>query len=597
VTESSIPKPEPIAAPAATNPAAATVSPAPTGPRGAVVWLFIVFFGALFLWNAGKRDFWEPGEPLLAEIARTMETTGNWTTPDFAGPFLDLPPLTYWLAAVSHKLTGLDPRFSYRVPIAIAAMLGLWMTFATGKRFFDGRVGFLAMIIEASTYLFFRRAAWLDDDIVFAIACQASVTAFLLATRKGAKPSWRIAGWLGLAIAALSKSVLLGSGLVLGSIVVLLFFEGGLGRVQLGFRRMRSLPGILLFIAIAAPWYVFEGIQHGPELLRSHFLAHYERLVSSPVDAQPPYFYLVALLWALLPWSLFLPLGFLHAKDRLEREGERFAFTWATFMFVALSCVSAKKTGYLLVIWPPVALMISTALFETKEWFTVWEDFLREGLFPIVPFLLRVPVIVVLAVGVAYFTGYLGKTPDDRLQELLANRSAVLVILGIGLVTGAVLFAVSYRIRRLAGAKDVTRAAFELGCAAVFLFFAATFFDEGANAFVSSRGAMEKFAAEIPKGARVAVYGQKRASLFYYLGDERGVVHLDYPDPLRTDDPALRRIEEMLKQPGPAFIVTSKEELDTLKSQFSSLVPFLSVKDTARAGLRGELLLAWNGKE
>jgi hypothetical protein len=239
-------------------------------------------------------------------------------------------------------------------------------------------------------------------------------------------------------------------------------------------------------------------------------------------------------------------------------------------------------------------LLIAAAFFETREWFTVWEDFLRQGVLTIVPPLLKLPLLVVVVSAAAYLTGYLEKLSDERLRQVLADRTAVLWSLGLAGAAAAVLFAVSYRVRRLVLAKDVTRAAFELACAAVFLFFVSGFFYDGINLFESSRPAMERFSASLPADARVAVYGEKRAEIFYYLRDGRDIEHLEYPDSLRNDDPAFKRLEEFLKHPAPAFLIASRADLETLKSQFASLVPILHEKGAARLGSGEEYVLVGN---
>jgi 4-amino-4-deoxy-L-arabinose transferase-like glycosyltransferase len=285
--------------------------------RSVVVACFVLAFGLLFAWNCWRRDFWNTDEPLFAEVARTMERTGDWIVPKCNVPFLDLPPLTYWLSAAVHSITGLDPRAAYRLPVSAAAVLGLWLTFVAGKQFFSPSVGFLAVIIQASTGLYFWRAAWLDDDLIFAVCCQLAITCFALASRSTGRPALHRARlgrpralrpdekrsprrpprWWPAARLPAPRGRLAGA-------------RAGLGRVL-------RLPGFILALAIALPWFGAVAAREGKLLFEQHFLgAHFERIWSSPVHAEPPYFYLGTLLVGFLPWSLFLPLGILHGKDR-----------------------------------------------------------------------------------------------------------------------------------------------------------------------------------------------------------------------------------------------------------------------------------------
>jgi len=532
----------------------------------------------------------------MARVTAEMED-GRWILPSFRGASqLELPPLTYWLAAACHRFERLPPELAYRLPSTLAAMLGLWFTFVLGRALFDGRIGFLAVGIQASTYLYFRKAGWLDDDLLFAVSCQLALSGFALAARKDARRFWPVLAWIGLAAGALAKSVLLAFGLVFGTLLFYLFFGGGTALVKRGFSRIRSLTGMAIFLLLTVPWYAVAVGREGSTFFDSHFVVqHFGRLTGSAPDSGPPYYYLIALFIGFLPWSLFLPLGLLHGKDRLGRDGERLTFVWVVFTLVALTIASSKKPEYALVIWPALSLLVSAAFFETRESFTIWEDFLRRGVFVAVPYLLMLPAVVVLLCAAAYFAGYPEK--DERLQALLADRKAVLAGLGIAGAAAAVSLLLARRVHKFLLQKDIPKAAFEFACITIFLFFTSTFFYEASNSFLSSRGALEKFSTQIPPGAPLAVYGEKRAEVFYYLGDTKKIGHFSYLDARDSEDPIRKKLETYLKQPQEAFLISSKAELDKLKELFPALSRSLRVAARAPRGLEGEYVLVSNRQE
>ena len=210
------------------KPAVAAPPEPPRDPRRLAVWSALALLGAVFFWNAWERDFWNPDEPRIALVAMTMEKTGDWLVPQIDGePHLDLPPLAYWLPGLAHRLSDWDPRFIYRLPTVLVALFGLWLTYLAGKKLFDGRVGFLAVVIQASTYAYYRRATWLDDDLLFAVCCQLALTCLVLGARHEDSRRWSLLGWVGLAGAALAKSAFLAFGLVSGCVVLFLFLESG----------------------------------------------------------------------------------------------------------------------------------------------------------------------------------------------------------------------------------------------------------------------------------------------------------------------------------------------------------------------------------
>jgi 4-amino-4-deoxy-L-arabinose transferase-like glycosyltransferase len=415
----------------------------------------------------------------------------------------------------------------------------------------------------------------------------------VLASRKGGRRLHALAGWTGLAAAALSKSLLLGAVLVAVPFTLYLFLEGGLARVQRGYGRILSRGSFLWFLALVLPWYIAVLWMHGASFLEAHFLRqHLGRLWGSPWDAAPPHYYLLAVLVAFLPWTIFLPLGLLHGKDRMARDGERLALLWALCPLVILSFVSAKKPGYMLAIWPPLALLISASFFETREWYSVWEDFLREGVFRAVPYILKAPLIAFLVAAAAYAGGYWKSSPDERVVALLSERDDVIRVLAFMILGGSVAFALAGRVRRLVAEGALPKAAFDLACATLVVFTAVSFAYDGLNAFASWRPVLERFAAKVPQGAPLAFYGRMEPAVLYYL--EREVEPLAYPDPRTANDPALARIEAHLGQATEAFVMGREAEIEQLKRLFPSLAPRLVEKDRGRVGISGRLLLLSN---
>src|SRR5256886_9714904 len=55
----------------------------------------------------GRTDLWPPDETRVAEISREMRAERSWLVPRLNGtPFLEEPPLFYWLQAGAYRLGG-----------------------------------------------------------------------------------------------------------------------------------------------------------------------------------------------------------------------------------------------------------------------------------------------------------------------------------------------------------------------------------------------------------------------------------------------------------------------------------------------------------
>ena len=70
----------------------------------------VVGFVALSFWyDLGGYALLDNNEGIYAQIAREMLESGNYVTPFFNGmPYLEKPPLLFWLTALSYQLFGVS---------------------------------------------------------------------------------------------------------------------------------------------------------------------------------------------------------------------------------------------------------------------------------------------------------------------------------------------------------------------------------------------------------------------------------------------------------------------------------------------------------
>ena len=86
----------------------------------------LVVISSFFLFfKLGERALFDPDEGRYAEIAREMYESGDWITPRLNQvKHFDKPPLTYWLAATSYSIFGVN-EFAARLPSALAGIGGI----------------------------------------------------------------------------------------------------------------------------------------------------------------------------------------------------------------------------------------------------------------------------------------------------------------------------------------------------------------------------------------------------------------------------------------------------------------------------------------
>jgi 4-amino-4-deoxy-L-arabinose transferase-like glycosyltransferase len=118
-------------------------------------------------------------EAFVAQAARELIARGAVLVPTIDGrPWLEKPPLAFWLVALLGKIAGGVTETVARVPSAVAAtLLALGLACFTARRF--GRdVGWLAGLIQASTFWFVVRGRLAEADIVLACLITWTFVAF-----------------------------------------------------------------------------------------------------------------------------------------------------------------------------------------------------------------------------------------------------------------------------------------------------------------------------------------------------------------------------------------------------------------------------------
>ena len=85
----------------------------------------LVLCGGLFFFRLGVPGLMDPDEGRYAEIAREMLATGDFITPNLNFlPYLEKPPLVYWLTAFSLSVGGLNEWAARFIP-AVSALGGV----------------------------------------------------------------------------------------------------------------------------------------------------------------------------------------------------------------------------------------------------------------------------------------------------------------------------------------------------------------------------------------------------------------------------------------------------------------------------------------
>src|SRR5258708_34866669 len=94
-----------------------------------------------------------PDEPRYARVAVEMQRAGEWVRPTLAGePWLEKPPLYYWLAGASFRVFG-ETETAAPIPSVPAGLALVGGTPLFGARPFGGGAGLHAGLVLATSLL------------------------------------------------------------------------------------------------------------------------------------------------------------------------------------------------------------------------------------------------------------------------------------------------------------------------------------------------------------------------------------------------------------------------------------------------------------
>jgi len=322
---------------------------------------------ALVVWfaNLDARRLIKSDEGRYAEIAREMAVGGDWITPRLNDiKYFYKPPLQYWATAAFYKAFGID-EWTARLWNALTGLATVLFTAYFAARLFGRERGIAAGIVLGSSALLVGLAHVLTLDMGLTCFMTVTLGGFLLAQRDGASARetrrWIMVAWAGMALGVLSKGL---PALVLPGAVLVLY---SLWQRDFAlWRRLHFGKGLLLFFAIAAPWFVAVSLAN-PEFPRYFFWhEHVERFLTRVHGRYEPWWYFIPVLaGGLLPWTLLAPRALaLGARRRIGSSFQpaRVLWLWAVVIFVFFSASSSKLASYILPVFPALAVLLSLAL-------------------------------------------------------------------------------------------------------------------------------------------------------------------------------------------------------------------------------------------
>jgi len=318
----------------------------------------------LFFFNLGDRALWDIDEGMHAATSKDMVLTGDWLTPQYNGEkFYDKPPLHNWLVAISFLIFGFT-EFAARLPAALLGLGCVMVTYLMGRRIFGPSAAFLSALILATSAEYFVLSRVVVHDISLAFFITLALALFFLGYQNERhRRRLFLLGYAAMGFAVLAKGPV---GVLLPVMIIGLFL---IFKRQLRFlKQMQVGWGILILLAVAAPWYVLISLKD-PEYVGYFFIKQnlgnfFAREVRHP---EPFYYYVPVLMGGMFPWSTFLPLALfrgVRARGMIFNDGILLAVIWFAAVFIFFSIASSKLGTYILPLFPAAALLVGALLHD-----------------------------------------------------------------------------------------------------------------------------------------------------------------------------------------------------------------------------------------
>lgn len=283
--------------------------------------ILLLVFGAVQFASLFTPPLLDDVDASHAQAAQHMAQTGNLVTLYINGVrYLEKPPLPYWLDAGLYKIFG-ENVFATHLVNALAILGCAWLAWLWAGRAWGRRAGFyaaLGMLTAIGPFLFTRFSipeALLSFLLLLALY-------WFLTGFESIRPARFYGMWAALALALLTKGLI--APVFFAAAAIPLLMLSGLWR---RWRDLKPFSGLLLFLAIAAPWHILAGLANPDQghpvgnhptpgnvhgfwyfyFLNEHVFRFLGTRFPHDYNRMPVAWYWLAHLVWLFPWSLFLP--------------------------------------------------------------------------------------------------------------------------------------------------------------------------------------------------------------------------------------------------------------------------------------------------
>ncbi len=341
-------------------------------------------------------------EAFVAQGAREIVNSGHWWHPTIGGlPWLEKPPLPFWLVASLGWCVGEVSPLLARLPSAIAGLVMVLGVTLLATRHYGSTVGMLSGAIQATTAWTVIRARLAEADILLACLLVWTLLAFDRIRVRGVSGHvdqkaharadhwqlWRWAFFVLLAATALVKGTGFGAVLGLSVIALVLLWDGD----QVAGYRLLYPGGWIMFTAGAIAWPLAMITIHGFKIVALWVMHITERVGirtgHGTFAGESWHEYGLHILAEALPWTPLAVVGawqslgrawrdysrrhkegIFHSVETNQATGDRLLWCWAVTPLVLVSLASARNAHYAIYALVPWSIWAALSIARLGCW-------------------------------------------------------------------------------------------------------------------------------------------------------------------------------------------------------------------------------------
>lgn len=320
-------------------------------------WLLAVL-AAFFFLNLNGYLLFDHDEGAFSEATR-----GMFERHDFITTWLndrvrfDKPILIYWLQAASISVFGHEV-WAFRLPSALAGLGWSLAIFSFTRRYVDEKAAVVAALI-ASSALGINMITHVATADALLNAILATTLLLMYGYSRAPQNRLLVAIYALMALGVLTKGPV---AVAIPLMVAALFYLSHGLRAEF-LRAIFFFPGWILFIAIAAPWYILEYQAQGQAFIDGFFMKHNVNRFNNAMEGHDGgfLFYPLVLPFVLAPFGGLLLRILPSAKHLKPGRDALDAFLWIWFLVVLIlfSLASTKLPHYILYGCTPLVILMA----------------------------------------------------------------------------------------------------------------------------------------------------------------------------------------------------------------------------------------------